>query len=95
MRFKPGQQVVCTAEWWKCKKKFLRFWSHWIKNCYGPKQNEIVTVYCYSANAPNMIVLNEYLNAKDGLHGYDEQWFEPLADISELKEILEQQPKTV
>lgn len=77
MRFKPGQQIVCTQPK-----------SGWVSDVTweavnGPDRNEIVTVLAYADECS--ILLHEYPDMNEGYH---ESNFEPLMDISELTEIL-------
>lgn len=88
MRFKPGQKVVCVNKnGWKSRYTGI------IKP--GPKFNDIVTVEGHGFTEHNTIRLVEY--GMPGFIGprfsYEEDQFEPLMDISELTEILEQQPE--
>lgn len=92
MRFKIGQEVVCTcpAEDW------TQLGSNAKPKAPMPKRDEIVTIERYS-NVPGYIVLIEYnyYSESGGRVCFEEDNFEPLANISELQEILEQQPETV
>lgn len=80
MRFKVGQEVVCTKR------------DEWTPGPLGPKFNEVVTVIGYNPHYPWGAVLSEYSTIYWGFH---EMWFEPLADISELVEILNEETITV
>lgn len=56
-----------------------------------PEPNEIVTVHSYAEFFPDSIVLVEYYIVPPGHtepQCYKERMFEPLADISELTELL-------
>ncbi len=85
MRFKPGEQVVCI----RANN------NKWIYNGMlftGPKHGEIVTISSY--NGGDCVHLVEYSiceNGYFGINSYYEHNFEPLMDITELTEILEQQ----
>lgn len=86
MRFKTGQKVVCVNR---------NGWTSRLsgKSKPGPLFNEIVTV---ESNQPdNTIRLTEYrMPGFIALRfSYEEDQFEPLMDITELTEILEQQPE--
>lgn len=84
-RFKPGQEVVCTYDQWQLG---------------GPKKNEICVVDGVQGTWSMYTFI--YLKGWDyqppnyaGRINFNELHFEPLADITELKEILEQQPQEV
>ena|SRR5688500_539452 len=96
-RFKIGQQVVCINEgaWLQMNHFTLlqRIGLKRKKHFYGPKLNEIVTVMFTNENL--FICFREYQKLTPHLNGYHEQYFEPLADISELESILKEQPEHV
>lgn len=91
MRFKIGQEVICIAN----------SRGYWVdrndpnNNFIGPKKDEIVTVEGYT-NGP-YIFFEEYQELDHHGHRncFNEIQFAPLADISELKEILESELLTV
>lgn len=90
MRFKPGQKVVCRKE------------DTWIsiitgKVATGPKFNEVCTVDHYDEHTRGFVALSEFPEATAPFTGktFNEKWFEPLADISELTELLNEVPETV
>lgn len=87
MRFKIGEQIVCL------KKSWYIYPSK--ESTSGPAFHEIVTVHSY--DSLSTLILDEYrYDPKYGKEcNFPEDCFAPLADISELKEILEQQPETV
>lgn len=91
-RFKPGQQVVCVRPD-KNFKSYLTGKSH----NFGPKNNEIVTIESYPSKWPGFVMLKEYVrNPFTGNKScYEEKWFEPLMDITELTEILEHQTQEI
>lgn len=81
-RFKLGQEVVCVSV-----PKYPPF--------PGPKKGEIVIVGPYGVPNPRTgceaFEIVKY-NRPGKLTLFDEKFFEPLADISELKEILNAEP---
>lgn len=92
MRFKVGQEVVCVVPcngWYKITGlTWLQKLGLKSKKVRGPGKNEIVTVAGYAT--PDQIILAEYLYFDGVTISYIEGAFEPIADISELEEILEQ-----
>lgn len=88
MRFKKGQQVVCIQ-----RAGWMHVDTH-QENPNAPKYNEIVTVHSEDPEHPGFICFEEYDHSTDG-DSFVETNFEPVVDISELKEILEHQPETV
>lgn len=83
MRFKPGQKIVCIKEGeWRDRKGDLFPFP-----C--PKYGDIVTVLSPCPFYADSIRLSEYGNS----YSFTERRFAPLMDISELTEILEQQPE--
>lgn len=81
-RFKQGQQVVCTHPT-----------GMWLGVFPGPKMNDIVTVSKYSTIHKSSIELVEYNYSNLGYlipDAYIQIWFEPIADINELTQILEE-----
>ena len=83
-KFKNGQEVVCIAkeEGWEIIKG--------SKPIIRPKRNEIYTVrktICYRGFC--WISLMEFPEE----YVFDQNCFEPVVRIDELKEILEQQPE--
>lgn len=87
MRFKIGEQVVCL------KKSWVIHPSKEPTN--GPAFHEIVTVHSYDSTATLMLVEYRYDPRYGKECNFPEDCFAPLADISELTSILEQQPETV
>lgn len=90
MRFKVGQKVVCIDH------------DPWLDDldqpASGPMYNEIVTVTGYDKDADiTSITVMEYkYDSKTGEEVcYEEMYFAPLMDISELEYILHSQPETV
>lgn len=83
-RFKEGQQVVCI---WHPQNNCWR--DRFGNVCDGPADNEVVTVAGYFNDYE--IILVEYPIEGEG---YMEKCFEPLMDITEVIEILEQEPAT-
>lgn len=84
-KFQEGQQVICKHPT-----------GMWLGVVPGPFFNEVVTVSKYSAIHPGYIELIEYPVSRCGMSlpdCYAQDWFEPFMDISELTEILEQQPE--
>lgn len=84
MRFKVGQKVIHVDKD-----------DTWVNlddgtNAIGPSYLEIVTVMGYEIGNDQMVLFYEY-NQSDP-DGYNERFFEPLMDISELTEILNAQP---
>lgn len=76
MRFKPGQEIVCT-------------------NHYGASELRAPFPKINSIYIANEYYSDDFLTLKnfyDSEWAYCERWFEPVADISELKEILNQKP---
>lgn len=89
MRFKPGQKVVCVH-----KGDWKSIVSGRTMNDSKPEYNEIVTVKEYKSIAfTTGIQLTEYPTIHGEVQIFQEKWFEPLMDITELTEILEQQPE--
>lgn len=91
MRFKPGEKVVCILRgcWYD---------SNTNEKTKGPQYSEIVTVLGYYTY--RYIILKEYQYANPHLNPglpdhYDDAAFAPLMDISELTEVLQQEPATV
>lgn len=90
MRFKKGQEVVCIAS------------GLWVCGCgalhhKGPKTNEVVTCDGYSPTG-EAIYVSEYPTIADcdgTRNAFKEHLFQPLADISELTELLNEVPETV
>ena len=83
MRFKIGQKIVCRDKW------------VWIGgDGLGPKDGDIVTVERYAKTSDIHIVLLEWDNINGGRDCFNEKWFEPLADISELESLLNSVPET-
>jgi len=81
-RFKDGQQVVCTHPT-----------GMWLGVIPGPFHGDIVTVSKYSVIHPGSIELAEYPVSRVGNdlpECFDQMWFEPLADITELTESLKE-----
>jgi len=82
MRFKIGEEIVCTMGGWPLG---------------GPKENEVVTMdgrSCVTCKG-TFIFLKEYPEAHLGWRvDYNDKYFAPLMDISELVEILESEPIT-
>lgn len=94
-RFKTGQQVVAARPFkvHKCRDENGTYFKVTVPI---PKLHEIVTVKKYSTVHPNHIELVEYQACPNGFAlpmCFDQGYFEPLMDISELTEILEQQPE--
>ncbi len=83
MRFKPGQKVVCVIKG--------KPWHYG----FGPEYNEVVTVLrACECGCLDGVKFVEYLTPKPGEEiAYMDCDFEPLIDITELTEILEQQPE--
>ena len=96
MRFKVDQKVVCTVNGKWIFTNTGGFWRNLfikLRHGWGPKFNEVCTVQGYSKDGVN-IYLKEYrLREHDSEYCFNESHFEPLMDISELTEILEQQPE--
>lgn len=90
MRFKPGQKVVCVND-----KGWNVIQGVGITNEAGPKRGDIATVHSYAMSSKDHLALVEWrFCTLSGLHQFfEERAFEPLMDISELTEILEQQPQ--
>jgi hypothetical protein len=86
-RFKPNQSVVCVIDApWAYKNVNVNF---------GPKYGDIVTVESYR-DSQYLILKEHKFDPTDGMRiGFDEEFFEPLADISELESILKEQPEHV
>lgn len=85
-KFQPGQQVVCTHPT-----------GMWLGVIPGPFAGELVTVDRYSTIHKDCIELKEYPVSRAGKgfelpDAFQQQWFKPLADITELTDILEQEP---
>lgn len=95
-RFKVGQQVVCVRPgnglWRGMDTLGLTIESS------GPAYNDIVTVSDTPSLFPDAIGLVEYPDIPEGCtlpNVFACKWFEPLADITELKQILESQPEMI
>ena len=86
-RFKPRQQVVCV------KKNWVDI--NGKRGAPGPKYNEIVTVEKYDDEPYMFLIEHKHINYKGQVHTYNENCFEPLADISELEELLKAEPEKV
>jgi len=87
-RFKPGQEVVCVDDNWT----FLNT----NNKAPGPKKDEIVTVVDYGSSDHYIVILEYMTKAPNGLFfEYLEQAFEPVINITELVEILEEDPQTI
>lgn len=88
MRFKEGQQVVCIAGQWLPHKPTGRILR-------GPKHHEIVTVHSYKNE--RYVRIKEYLyDCETGaLLSFEEKFFEPLMDISELIAIAKTEPAEI
>jgi hypothetical protein len=86
MRFRPGQQVVCVH-------KGHAAWQSKFGAMPGPKYNEVCTVHGYRGIDTTSVWLKEYLfvSIQTG-SGYNEKFFEPLPEISEVYEVLEKEP---
>lgn len=85
--FQNGQKVVCVHPT-----------GMWLGVFPGPFYGDIVTVDRYSEIHKSSIELKEYpvsFVGNDLPDAYAQVWFKPLADISELTEILEQQPQEI
>lgn len=99
MRFKKGQQVVCAVNGkWIFKNTSLSFWRRLfikLRHGWGPKLNEIVTVAGYSDCRVYIYLMEYRLREHDAEYCFNETHFEPLADISELTEILEHQTQEI
>lgn len=83
MRFKPGEQVVCV--------------NNAVPNPISlmPKVGEVVTIKGYCPVFKGNIDLVEYPVDKRGVLQSTPEWrFEPLADITEIHEILSAEPQT-
>jgi hypothetical protein len=91
MRFKPGQKVVCIQK------------GQWDYG-FGPKYNDIVTIekegfFKTSPQGEPMatkfwLAFEEWTEMRDGYRvGYAAKYFRPVAEISELTEILEAKPE--
>lgn len=78
MRFKPGQEVVCLKSAWEQG---------------GPKKGEICTVDGHSTFGPHtFLYLAGYTYDNRNTHmriDFNEVYFSPVADISELQEVLQ------
>lgn len=87
MRFKPGQEVVCTKK---------DNWSGPVDAPEGPKYNEVVTVHAYRPYG-EFVILNEYRDggADDDNYAYHEKHFEPVITTEELNEALADVPETI
>lgn len=91
MRFEIGQQVVCIKD------------ENWDYG-FGPKKNDIVTVkhFGYFRTHPKdgsfmlnkfWLAFHEWPQMIDGRHNaYAAKFFRPVAEITELTEILESIP---
>ena len=95
MGFKINQQVVCTgyrSDW--CQSSDLSIWQKLglaSKSSNGPDLDEIVTVEQYDSRGIHMR-LKEYPEIINGKRmAFDEAFFEPLMDITELEEIINTQ----
>lgn len=88
--FKIGQQVVCvhTGDWTSTQGD----------KSFGPAFNEIVTISGRSVRFPTCLTFAEYSKPPFGMdlpNAYHQQWFEPIADITVLESILNQETITV
>jgi hypothetical protein len=84
-RFKPGQKIICTHPT-----------GLWLGVIPGPFPRDVVTVSKYSVVHPGCIELEEYPHSRAGKgyelpDGFSQMWFEPLADINEITEILQRE----
>lgn len=91
MRFKKGQEVVCTkgGNW---RREVNLFWGYvQFKPPFGyaPQTNEIVTVDGY--NDLSHMFLAEYAQPKAGgkRPAYEEAWFQPVVPQEEIEKLLE------
>lgn len=85
--FQKGQKVICTHPT-----------GMWLGVFPGPKNGELVTISKYSDIHKSYVELVEYnfSNVGNDLPDcYAQSWFKPLADISELTEILNAQPAEI
>lgn len=99
-RFKPGQEVVCIAHkhtWEKSTNlTFLERIFRSLRKSLGPDVGEIVTVESYNPDNRKYMLLREYAQLVKGRRiAYNEDYFMPVADIQELKAILESVPESV
>lgn len=83
-KFKEGQQVVCLHDDWM---------DTVTKKCdpYGPRKDQLVTVDFYSDLHPEYCCFVEYeaLDSDGDKNFFHEENFAPVADITELQEILQ------
>lgn len=87
-RFHKDQKVVCIRP----NAPYRSRVSGKSYGMMGPKFNEIVTVSGYSIHYPDSIFLVEHSTVPEGFklpNCYLEKYFEPLADITEIHEILQ------
>ncbi len=91
MRFKPGQQVVCVYDEW-----FAQNGINAGSRVFGrmPKKGDIVTIERY-IKPDHFYIEGVYTDLGGGRLCFEDDCFEPLMDISELTEILEQESATV
>lgn len=83
MKFKIGQEVVCVkTDGWKSKT-----YNHHVIG-WGPRYREIVTVTGYVPNGSIQIKEWPFTPCMMFTASFAERCFEPLMDISELKEVL-------
>jgi len=82
-RFQKGQQVICTHPT-----------GMWLGVIPGPFKGDIVTIVKYSSIHGDSIELEEYPVSRTGRtmpECFTQVWFEPVADINELTEVLERE----
>jgi hypothetical protein len=80
MRFKPGQKVVCiNKDGWMSLDDY--------ELVPGPLFNQVYMITSYECEGYCRVY--EFSQTES----WNEEMFEPLMDISELTEILEQQPE--
>lgn len=96
MRFKRGQQVVCIREG---SREYVQGVDNYGGTGVGlrPGFNEVVTVAGYSRLHRNCIMLYEYDYVPPGCdwpNCFSAKAFAPLADITEIHEILSAEPQT-
>lgn len=95
MKFKIGQEVVCTADgWYKQKTSTFLFitWTTLKSQPYAPKKNDIVTVAGYwgRVDGRDYIYLNEFPCPVNGVRqAFDESAFQPVVPMSEIEKLFE------
>jgi len=86
MRFKPGQEVVCTVHVWTYKDPNTGEQRNW--EGLPPNYNDLVEIESYRTNSHCFLVGFNLVGPTGNRIAYNDRNFEPVIDSDQLEDML-------